>query len=377
MEWHGKEREYAIVNGTYIYREDAGHTNLHVARTFSYNRSTSVTSDTVMAENALGNALTTPGGHRFRTHRPSNIVPELVREELGRIVASQPFSRTDRPGRLLTFLVEHALTGEAEKLNEYVLAVEVFGRKQDFDAGADPIVRVEAGRLRRKLQEYYESEGREDTIAIELPQRTYIPAFRSRQAAVTPSAGKPSSIRGLRAAKPRVLLFALIVAATAACWSIGARLVRRNAPGTTHAETAAQPGFRSVVVLPFADLSSRHDQANLCDGLSEELIETLSRIPGLHVVSRTTAFHFKGAAQDVRDIGRQLNVGLVLDGSVRKDGGRLRIVVQLINAVDGYQIWTRRYDRYVKADFAMEEEIARDIAASVAANLDSSSTGPN
>jgi TolB-like protein len=316
-------------------------------------------------------ALSAPkrtSGSRFEIHRPNEIPPEHIRAEVAHILATQAFSRSDRPGRFLKFLVEHALSGEAGKIDEYLLAVEVFGRKPDFDAGSDPIVRVEASRLRRKLQEYYESEGRDHPVVIELPQRTYVPVFYNRQPPLTQSFSKDFPIRRLRTLKFAVLLLAVPLIAWIAYWAATGHPVWKGAPaGTAGKASSVRPGAPSIVVLPFADLSPKQDEEYLCDGLAEELVETLSEVEGLQVVSRTTASQFKRSAQDVRAIGRQLNAALVLEGSVRKEGDRLRIAVQLINAANGYQVWSRRYDRQAQADFAVEEEIARDIATSVSA----------
>ena len=98
------------------------------------------------------------------------------------------------------------------------------------------------------------------------------------------------------------------------------------------------------------------------DGISEEIINALAQLPGLRVAARTSAFSFKGKNTDLRTIGDQLNVGTVLEGSVRKAGGRIRITAQLINVADGYQLWSERYDRELTDVFAIQDEIANAIA---------------
>jgi len=122
----------------------------------------------------------------------------------------------------------------------------------------------------------------------------------------------------------------------------------RQAPGRTP----------TVAVLPFADMSAEHDQAYFCEGLAEELIGALTRIDGLQVTSRTSAFRFQGRDLDIRDIGRQLNVDSVLEGSVRKAGDRVRITAQLIDVANGYHLWSERFDRQLLDIFAIQEEIA-------------------
>jgi len=133
-------------------------------------------------------------------------------------------------------------------------------------------------------------------------------------------------------------------------------------PGTTPVSTETATSAKSIAVLPFADMSPSKDQEYFCEGMAEELINALLKIEELHVASRTSAFGFKGRDQDVQSIGRQLNVSAVLGGSVRKAGNRLRITAQLINVADGYHIWSERYDRDMEDVFAIQDEIAQNIA---------------
>lgn len=121
----------------------------------------------------------------------------------------------------------------------------------------------------------------------------------------------------------------------------------------------------SIAVLAFTDLSSAKDQEYFCDGISEEIISNLSRIRGLRIASRTSCFAFKGKSEDIRMIGRKLGVATVLEGSVRKAEGLLRITAQLINVEDGCHLWSERYDRELKDIFAIQDEIARSIAATL------------
>jgi TolB-like protein/Tfp pilus assembly protein PilF len=129
--------------------------------------------------------------------------------------------------------------------------------------------------------------------------------------------------------------------------------------------SAAGPGetLSSVVVLPFLDLSPQHNQDYFSDGLTEEIIDALSRVPNLRVVARTSAFAFKGQANDIRQIGKQLDVTTVLEGSVRKDGDRLRITAQLNRVSDGTHLWSHTYDRQLADVFAVQHEISQAIAS--------------
>ena len=115
----------------------------------------------------------------------------------------------------------------------------------------------------------------------------------------------------------------------------------------------------SIAVLPFLDLSPDRDQDYFCEGLADELINTLATLPNLHVASRTSSFRFKLATLDIREVGKRLNVNTVLEGSVRKAGSNFRITAQLISVVDGYQLWSGKYDRNLEDIFAVQEDIAQ------------------
>ena len=123
-------------------------------------------------------------------------------------------------------------------------------------------------------------------------------------------------------------------------------------------ELPAPRPSQSIAVMPFVNMSADPEQEYFCDGLTEELINALSRIRDLKVVARTSAFTFKGGSHDVRKVGRKLDVRTVLEGSVRKSGNSLRITAQLINVMDGYHLWSERYDRELKDVFKIQDEIS-------------------
>jgi non-specific serine/threonine protein kinase len=132
---------------------------------------------------------------------------------------------------------------------------------------------------------------------------------------------------------------------------------------------AAPPIMPSIAVLPFADMSRDHDQGYFCEGLAEEIITALAGIRGLRVASRTCSFRFQGTAVDSVETGRQLGVATLLEGSVRREGWRLRIGVQLIDAAEGFQLWSERFDRDMDDVFAIQDEIARNIVRALEVSL--------
>ena len=123
--------------------------------------------------------------------------------------------------------------------------------------------------------------------------------------------------------------------------------------------------IRSIAVLPFADLSAERDQEHFSDGVAEEILNALSKVGGLHVPARTSCFAFRGATLDAREIGQRLGVETLLDGSIRKAGKRVRISVQLVDASNGYQLWSERFDREIEDIFAIQDEIARSVLESL------------
>ena len=132
---------------------------------------------------------------------------------------------------------------------------------------------------------------------------------------------------------------------------------------------AAQRDVPSIAVLPFANMSADPEQEYFCEGLAEELIDALARVENLHVVSRTSAFQFKGKGHDLQQVAEQLKVKTILEGSVRKAGNRLRVNAQLINAEDGYHLWSERYDRDMDDVFAVQDEIAQTVVTKLKVKL--------
>jgi len=149
-------------------------------------------------------------------------------------------------------------------------------------------------------------------------------------------------------------------------------------PGSATAPTTAatladtrsfQAPINSIAVLPFADLSEEQDQAYLSDGMAEEILNLLAQVDGLQVAARTSSFAFRNPQQDIRDIGRRLNVSTVLEGSLRTSGNNVRLTAQLINVEDGYHIWSDTFDRELTDVFSVQDEVASAIAAALVENF--------
>jgi TolB-like protein/Tfp pilus assembly protein PilF len=270
---------------------------------------------------------------------------------LDKILASDAFAGAERPGRFLRFVVEQALAGNP--LKETLLGVEVFGRNPSYDPRLDGVVRVEAVKLRSRLKEYYKTEGAGDPVRIDLPKGGYLPSFETllSQPAETVAA-PPGRVwwTDWRVIVPPLALVAIVA---------GYLLARKSHP------RPASPDSSSIAVLPFVNLSSDKENEYFSDGLTDDLIDALTKVQGLRVVARGSAFQFKGKNPDIRTVGRQLNVATVLEGSVQRSGGRLRITAQLSSVADGYHVWSETYDRRLADVFAVQDEISRAIVAAL------------
>ena len=249
------------------------------------------------------------------------------------MLASRLFTRSNRLCRFLRFSVEQTLAGNSGQLKEQIIGVEVFDRKPDYDPRIDPIVRVEARRLRAKLKAYYNSPGRGDHIMIGLPKGAYLPFFKTRAAAPQDSAALAPAANG--------------------------------------------SGKKSIVVLPFANLLAGTDDDYFSDGLTEELIHLLTRVPSLRVVAWATASQLRGRERDLAGIRQQLRVGTILRGSVRRTPDRVRVTAQLIDSESGDYLWSETYDRRLENVFAIQEEMARAIVQALQLKLTAQATeGP-
>jgi TolB-like protein/Tfp pilus assembly protein PilF len=282
---------------------------------------------------------------------------EAVRAQLDKILASRAFAGAERPGRFLRFIAEQALAGN--QLKETLLGVEVFGRSPSYDPRLDGVVRVEAVKLRARLKDYYEKEGAADPIRIDLPKGGYLPRFETlRSLPAEPI--EPIEKETVPSQRVWWTNWRLAVPPLALALLIAGYLLARG----PHSRPAA-PDSSSIAVLPFVNLSSDKENEYFSDGLTDDLIDALTKIRGLRVVARGSAFQFKGKNPDIRAVGRQLNVATVLEGSVQRSGDRLRITAQLSTVADGYHVWSETYDRRLADVFAVQDEISRAIVGAL------------
>jgi serine/threonine-protein kinase len=231
-------------------------------------------------------------------------------QQLDRILSSATFRQVDRLKRFLSFIVRESLEGRGDQLKEYVVGVQVFDKDSSFDPRADPIVRVQARRLRARLGRYYREEGGNDATVIELPKGGYAPVFRPREAAAS----------GRR--------------------SMGPTLAGQN----------------TIAVLPFSDHSASHDLGYFCDGLYQELIHRLARVEALRVLVAPPGEAALGGAGGALQYAGQ--VAMLVTGAVRKAGDRLRVTVHLVDAATASYLWSESIDAAAADILAVHEMVA-------------------
>jgi adenylate cyclase len=303
----------------------------------------------------------------------SSVPRDAVRETLNRVLSSEVFQRSERSRTLLRFVVEQTLGGQTNTLKEYTLGTEALGKGPAFDPRTDPIVRSEVSRLRTRLDKYYATEGQSDAVVIVLPKGSYVPRFERRTIASGSTVGVMGEWPRLAfrrraplaiAAAALVSLIALFAYREFASVNLPQRVVTERAAGASEASAV------SIAVLPFLNLSGDPAEEFFSDGMTEEITAALTKVPDLKVVARTSAFEYKGQNRNVQAIGRSLGATHVIEGSVRRDGDRVRITAQLIQADDGLHVWAESYDREFSDVFAIQEDIARSIAGALRIPLD-------
>lgn len=299
--------------------------------------------------------------------RPVRVPDEEVRHQLKLIVGSNGFFRAQRMQRFLTFVVEASLDAKSQSidLKESVIGVAVFDRPPDYDPKSDPVVRVEARRLRSKLEEYYQGPGCGDPVSIDLPKGSYVPVWSWRQAEQIPVPEPVSTPRR----NTRALV--LICWAAVAVMSVLAGIVVHRKWGDWFAqpEAAAKVRIRSLAILPFRNLSRDGANEYMADGLTDELTTELARIGDLKVVSRTSADQYRSTHKHLPQIARELNVDAIVEGTLLSSPDSVRVSAQLIRAATDSHLWAETYERSGSNFVTLNSEIAAKIAQQIGLTL--------
>jgi TolB-like protein len=228
----------------------------------------------------------------------------VVAAQLDKILTSATFIRSKRLGRFLRFTVEQCLDGRQNSLKEYLVGVEVFNKLESFDPRIDSIVRVEARRLRSKLERYYQTEGKDDQVVIQFRKGSYVPLLLTRD-----------QLKSLR---------------------IGDDFANRS-------------GLKTVAVSRFTNLGVDTAHSHFCSGMTDDIISALTKVPSIRVMPRVGAN------------GEETRADLILEGSVRMQNDRLRIAVQLIDTAHNLYVWSETYERDLNDAFAVQDEISRSV----------------
>ena len=269
---------------------------------------------------AEGNNQPPPGSSP--SPRPTE---EAIRQQLEEILVSPQFVNSPGLHNFLRFIVEKTLAGEAADIKGYTVATQVLGRKADFDPNLDPIVRIQAGRLRRALEKYYGVPRKDDAVVIDVPKGSYVPAFRS----------------------------------------VSRQEVGIVMPEVCREPTLALPSGPSVAVMPLLNLTGDRKQEYFTEGLAEELTSELARYQELRVIAYQSTRRWQSKKIDPRAAGQDLGVRFLVEGSIRKDARTVKLDLHLVDTQNGRRVWGEQYCRELKADslIALQEEIARQVAA--------------
>jgi TolB-like protein/tetratricopeptide (TPR) repeat protein len=303
---------------------------------------------------------------------------EDVRAQLTRLIASPDLDVPARARKFLTYIVEETLAGRAHRIKAYSVGMEVFGRDKNFDAQSDPVVRIEAGRLRRALERYYLVAGQDDRILIEIPKGAYVPHFTRRHvtADLSPDADpSPDTMRAPESASRRsssrrrwmpwlAAGVAVVASLTGFSWWEGEREAPRSFGRSSQ---TLPPGTPTLVVMPFADLGEIPEAKIYAAGLTEEILTQLARFKEVAVFGRETSRSIPPGA-DIARIHREIGARYILEGSVRAAADRMRVTGRLLDTETGTVLWSQAYDDNLRVRdvFTVQDDIAQKVATAVA-----------
>jgi TolB-like protein len=301
--------------------------------------------------------------------------PEQIRAQLGRIAISTEFPATGRSGAFLNYIVEEALAGRGHRIKAYSIGLEVFSRNESFTQD-DPVVRIEASRLRRFLERYYLVAGQNDPIRIEIPKGGYVPVFHWNtpwsleespgEVSLTDGLGpEPTASRAPRRGLTRLprsslvaLAAGLVVVAVAAGWNaevFGPPLA-----------LSTKPDVPAILVAPFADLGQGTNAALYTQGFMEDLLTALPRFKEIKVSARES--NIRDPADGASNINNELGARVLLSGGVRVSDNQIRVTARLVDTLDNSILWSDDYDNDLRSRdiVGIQTDVANKIATAIA-----------
>jgi len=303
----------------------------------------------------------TETGPKIQPETPDN---EQLLDALSRVLASKTFAEVFRLKKFLEYAVHETIAGRGERLKGFVIACEVFGKDDPSDAQTTTVVRVEAGRLRRRLKDYYESEGKKDPIRISIPKGGYSASFAAVKVDTPPQLhpGKPEA--GKHPLRYPTTWILVTVSLLLLYFLFGDRR-ESSTPGSD-----ILPGVRpAIAVLPFQNMTGDSAGNLFAAGLTEDIVIDLGSLSELDVISISSVQAYRDQQSSPQEIGTQLGVGYVLLGSVRGMSPNLRVTASLYETAEGRQIWADRFDRKAVDELALQKELAQKVVSSLSIRL--------
>jgi adenylate cyclase len=294
------------------------------------------------------------------TGRVTSIPESDVRAELDRILASKGFATAGRLSKLLRYVVDKTLAGETEQLKEYSVGVEVFDRDEKYDPRLDSIVRVEAGRLRTKLDEYYSGDGAAAPVRISLPKGGYSAQFSAAAREHSGESGRNLAEAaegrggGRRSLATLPLTAVLLIAIGAMVFWLG------NRDRSVHADLRP-----TAAVLPFEANMIGGDNSNYSALITEAVTSELARLGTISVASYTSAMQFEGQRRPMSEVAEALKSAYVIEASVDDEASEILIVARIVNAATDRKMWVSDY-RGARDDVrGLAARIAFDVSAAI------------
>ncbi len=312
-----------------------------------------------------------------------------IRTQLDKILQSSQFRQAEKQARFLKYIVEAKLSGDSKNLNQFSIGIDVFDKDETYDPAVDSTVRVEAGRLRFKLQDYYQESGKDDSIIIELPKGGYAIRISKKQEIEDKNDTEfgrdnnnySESITSdskwiIPISSTSIIISLLVILAIYGLYSFFPRSSSVNEKNiTSKIDQNNQGKFillnekPAIAVLPFNNMSNDPSQEYFSDGITEDIITDLSKISWLFVISRHSTFVYKNKIKNISEISNELGARYILEGSVRNADDKMRITAQLIDAKTDTHLWADRYDREYGDIFTVQDDVTRSIVNALKVTL--------
>jgi TolB-like protein len=317
-------------------------------------------------------------GDSARSHEVAKPSPESVHVQLRRILDSADFSDNEQRKAFLRYVVEETLAGRADRLKGFSIAVSVLDRNEDFDPQSDPVVRLQARRLRRELEHYYLTAGRDDPVHITIPKGSYVPLFERVDHAARQDVGDNDPRLDSTATRYRARLAIIVASVVGLVAIVALALVGWLASGPSYSPNsdlasvsgnATAPATPTIAVLPLVNLGTLAAASDAAAGFTEDIVTDLSRVPGLRVIAHSSSSRFGGKGLDSSEIGEALGATHLLRGTYQSDGEFFRVNASLIDIASGHQLWVQRFDHSLDDMFSTQVEIAGQVTAALSVTL--------